>query len=71
MKSMPLLMTVAISAIPAADNSAPKDSAPKDMETLKDLTKAEREGILISIDAISLNKNLAKFRGGANAGKVR
>lgn len=50
MKSMPLLMTVAISAIPAADNSAPKD-----METLKDLTKAEREGILISIDAISLN----------------
>ena len=66
MKSMPLLMTVAISAIPAADNSAPKD-----METLKDLTKAEREGILISIDAISLNKNLAKLRGGANAGKVR
>ena len=66
MKSMPLLMTVAISAIPAADNSAPKD-----METLKDLTKAEREGILISIDAISLNKNLAKFRGEANAGKVR
>ena len=66
MKSMPLLMTVSISAIPAADNSAPKD-----METLKDLTKVEREGILISIDTISLNKNLAKFRGGANAGKVR
>lgn len=50
MKSMPLLMTVSISAIPAADNSAPKD-----METLKDLTKVEREGILISIDTISLN----------------